>query len=91
MTTTQQMEIQASHLLKCERVSTLAVMQAPGYLTLAIGLRSTSVSAKRVPPAHSTAKYTANMSAWLVAGSNKEVCASHKNARDTDFFLTNGS
>src|SRR5699024_12637752 len=36
----------------------LAAMQASGYQTPAAGLRSTPVGAKRVPLAHSTAKWT---------------------------------
>lgn len=39
------------------RYGNFNTQQAAGYLTLAAGLRSTPVGAKRVPPAHSTAKY----------------------------------
>ena len=52
----------------------LAVMQASWYQTIAAGLRSTSVGAKRMPLAHSTAKWACQhvrMSAWLVACGNK--------------------
>ena len=53
----------------------LAAMQASGYQTLAAGLRSTSVGAKRVPLAHSTAEWACQhvrMSACsLPAGINK--------------------
>ena len=42
-------------------------------LTHAAGLRSTLVGAKRVPLAHSAAKWIESMSSWLVARENKET------------------
>ena len=42
-------------------------------LTHAAGLRSTLVGAKRVPLAHSAAKWIEAMSSWLVARENKET------------------
>ncbi len=48
--------------------------KAAGYLTLATGLRSASVGAKRVPPAHSTTKCLCRHGTWLIARRNNCKC-----------------